>query len=96
MPKAGQHPNNQYVEKPAGGTDTISTQWNIYIIAKPGAQGNVPASPEFCDTFGKIGIIKVFYKIKTKDTTKSDGHITIAGKIEINVKREADCIKPVK
>ena len=45
----------------------------------------MPAAPEFRDAFGNIRVVKIFRKGKAEHVPHADGHVRIAGKIEINL-----------
>ena len=96
MPESGEHPYSKNIEKPAGFANPVSTHGNIYIIPKPGSQGNVPSAPKFCNTGRNIRIIKIFCKMKTENFPKANSHITVTGKVKINMQTKGYGIHPVK
>lgn len=51
MPKACQHPDQEYIEQMPRYTYTAASQRNIDIIPKPGAQRHMPTPPEFGNAF---------------------------------------------
>ena len=58
----------------------------INIIRKPRCKGHVPISPELLEVSLKEWVIEVFRKVYTYKFPTSDGHISVAGKIKIDVK----------
>ena len=70
--------------------DPITAKRDINIISEPASKRNMPASPEFRNTGGNIGIIKVLIKIKSQHFSQTDGHIRIAAE----VKNKAALYKP--
>ena len=50
VPEACKKPYREYIEYMAGGRDSVTSERNIHIISEPGAEGNMPSSPEFRGT----------------------------------------------
>ena len=78
----------------AGNTHAVAAKRDIDIIAKPGAERHMPALPKFTNARRNIRIMKVFRKTEAKYFAKPNRHITVSGKIKINVERICHCIKP--
>ncbi len=55
----------------------------------------MPAVPEFRDAAGDIGIIEILQEVKPKHPAQPDCHITVAGKIKIDLQHETDRRQPV-
>ena len=47
----------------------------------------MPAPPEFCYAPGNIGMFEVLSEMEAQHPPKADGHVTVTGKIEINLHR---------
>ena len=86
MPDSRQHPDDREVQNLPLYTLTVSAQRNIDIFSEPGAERNMPPSPEFRNALGHIRIFKILQKMKAKHPAQADGHIGIPGKIKINLK----------
>ena len=56
----------------------------------------MPTAPEFGNGLGHIGMVEVFDKVEAKYPTQADGHIAVAGKIEVDIQGKGDGIHPVK
>ena len=56
----------------------------------------MPAPPELGDAAGNVGIVEVFRKVKAKQLPQADGHIAVAGKIEVNMQHIGRGIEPEK
>ena len=56
----------------------------------------MPSAPKFCDTGRNIRIIKIFCKMEAKNFPKTNSHITVTGKVKINMQAESYGIYPVK
>ena len=48
----------------------------------------MPPPPEFRHAFGYVRIVEILKKMEAEHTTKTDGHIGVAGKIEIDLEGE--------
>ena len=95
MPKSGEKPYNKNVSNPTESRHTISAKWNVNIIAEPISKCHMPSSPKFGDTPRQIWICKVFGKMKTEHTAKTDSHITVSGKIKVDLKGKGNRIEPI-
>ena len=69
---------------------TAAAERNVYIIAEPGRQGNVPTSPEFSDISAEIWHIEVPHQLDTKQLGCADGNIRIAGEVSVDLEGEED------
>ena len=94
MPKARQHPDDEYVEKPAGFGYTVAAERNIHIIPEPRAKRHMPAAPKFRNAPRNVRVIEVFEEIKAEDFAESDRHIAVTREVEINVQRKRNRVKP--
>ena len=72
----------------------IAAQGDVDIIPEPGAQGDMPPPPKLGNAGGEIGIVKVGGEIKAKALGKTDGHVGVAGKVEIQLETVEDHSKP--
>ena len=96
VPETGEEPDHQKIAEPFGEGDTVSSEGDINVITKPGAEGDMPSAPEFGNTCRKIGIIEILREFKTKDPAETDSHIAVAGEIEIDLQGEGNGIDPDK
>ena len=87
MPDPGKHPHNQNVSCLEKHSSAVSSQGDVDIFFKPGAQRNVPPSPEFCNASGNIRIIEVLQKMESKHLSKADSHVRITSKVKENLER---------
>jgi len=94
VPQAAQEKHRHQVAVELEGALPIAAEGNIQIVAKPGGQGNVPPAPELLDGPGNIGIIEVFHELEPEHVPKADGHVRVAGKIEINLQGVAQDAEP--
>ena len=91
VPHAGQEPDYQDIEElmPA-----VSAQRDVEIVAEETAQRNVPSPPEVRDGIAAIRMVEVFLEMETQAAADADGHIRIAGKIEIDLQGESQQADP--
>ncbi len=54
----------------------------------------MPASPEFRDAAGLIGVAEVLQERKAEQVAQTDGHIGVAGKVEVDLEGEGDGAQP--
>ena len=54
----------------------------------------MPAPPEIGNTVGKKRIVEVFQKSEPQHPSKADGHVGIAGKVEIDLEAVGDDAQP--
>ena len=72
----------------------VAAKGNVQKIAQPGTQGNVPAPPEIHDARGLVRRVEVFRQAKAEHEAKADGHIRIAGKVEVELEGIAERSQP--
>ena len=49
VPDAGEKPYDADIANMLRGTFTVAAERNVDVVTEPGAKGNMPAAPEFCD-----------------------------------------------
>ena len=95
MPEAGCQEYKPEIEEQAQLTvDPVATQRNVEVSAHPVAQGDVPPAPEVGNGYGRIRIIEIFRETEAHHLSQADGHIGIAGKVEVYLEGVADGTKP--
>ena len=72
---------------------TGAAKRNIYIIAEPSGKRYMPASPELRYVTGEIGVVEVTHQFDTKEFSRSDCDVRIAGEIAVNLKSKEDGCK---
>ena len=87
MPQPGTEKYDQLIQICTRSSLSVPSQRDIQIFLKPGRQRDVPSAPEFLYTAGNIWVVKVFLEGKAKHMPQSDRHITVAGKIKINLEQ---------
>ena len=94
MPEAGSHPDDEDVENVPDAGAAAAAERDIEIIPEPCAERHVPAPPELRDALCDIRIAEVFREREAEDAAQPDGHIAVAGEIEIDLEREGDRVQP--
>ena len=94
MPQARQEPDDGQIQDLPRLTAAVAAQRDIDVFPEPGGQADVPAPPELRHGAGLIGVLKVFQKVEAKQMAQTDGHIGIAGEIEIDLEGEGDSAQP--
>ena len=63
----------------------VASQGDVYIFPEPGAQGNMPSSPEIRNTFGNVRIIEVPDKFKAQHFTKTYSHVRVTAEVKVDL-----------
>ena len=63
----------------------VAPQGDVDIVPEPGGQGDVPPPPEVGDGHRQVGMVKVFQEMETKHAAHADGHVTVAGEVEVDL-----------
>ena len=53
-----------------------------------------PPPPEFRDAPGDVGIVEIFHEFKAEHPSQADGHVGVAGEVEVDLKRKCQNAKP--
>ena len=96
VPQPRKHPHGEDVQNPPPAADPAAAHGDIHIVPKPAAKADVPPPPELRDASREVGIVKILDKMEPQHPPKADGHVGIAGKIEVNVQGEGHGVHPVK
>src|SRR5580704_17205253 len=84
VPQAAEQEHRDEVEVVARGRNAVAAERNIDVVAEPGGERDVPAPPEIADGLGSVGKLEIFDKLEAEHFSHADGHVRIAGEIEIN------------
>ena len=95
MPESREHPDNKNVSQPLRFTYLISAQRNIDIVPEPRSEALVPAPPELRDRAGDIRIVEVLGEMEAENPPQTDGRITVAREVKIELQGEAHGVEPV-
>ena len=56
----------------------------------------MPPAPELGDGAGDVGIVKVLQKVESKHPAKANGHVRIAGEVEVDLEGVGNDAQPRK
>ena len=87
VPDAGEEPHDQDVAHPLGPGHAVPPQREIDVLPEPGGQGDVPALPKLYHRAGNIGVVEVLQEVEAEHLPQADGHVAVAGEIEIDLER---------
>ena len=93
MPKTREPPDHKQVEKLMA---SISAHGDIDIVTEEGTEGNVPLSPEIRNGVAGVGQVEVLVVSETKHLAETNGHIGVAGEVEIDLQSKGHGIHPRK
>ena len=82
VPQTGQKPDHKQIHELMA---AVSAHGDVHIVAEKAAHGNMPAPPEFGGTAGNVRIVKGLHIMKAEQSCETDGHIRVAGKVEIDL-----------
>ena len=78
MPYTGQEPHDKYIPYMPSLTHPVSAKGYLDIVPEPGAECDMPSSPELCYGLGHIRKIEVFKEMEAEHPSKPDCHIRIS------------------
>ena len=85
---------NEDVKAGAEESVAVSSKRNVYVFSEPGAERNMPSSPEFRNGERGVGIIEVFLEIESQHTSETDCHIGVSREIVIDLQGVGDKTDP--
>ncbi len=94
MPDAGGRPDDQQVEHHPAPARPAAPQGEVQVLPEPAAQGDVPPPPELAGRLGDIGIVEVFQKLEAQHPPQADGHVRVAGEVEVELEGEGGDAQP--
>ena len=94
MPQTCQCPDSQQIEDLTSLAAAVATERDVDIIAEEAAERHMPAAPELRDGRGDVRQVKVLAVAEAEDAAKANGHIGIAGEIEIDLEHEHQRSEP--
>src|SRR5579883_2112615 len=72
----------------------VTTERDVEVIAQEARQGHVPASPKLAHAERAIGRVEIIGKCKAEETGEANRYVRVAGKIEVDLKRERQYSEP--
>ena len=72
----------------------VASQGNVQVIPEPGGQADVPPPPELLDGGADVGVVEVFQKLEAEHAPQADGHVAVAGEVEVDLQAVAQRPQP--
>src|SRR5262245_6500339 len=94
MPEPTQEEDEHEVEVRPARTRAVATERDVQIVAKPVRERDVPPAPEVLDRLGDIRIVEVLEDSESEHPAEPDGHVRVAGEVEVDLERVADDAQP--
>ncbi len=94
MPQGAQHKDDHQVAVGLGGAVAVAAKRDIDVVAEEARQRHMPALPELGDRARGVGAVEIAREAETHHARHADGHIGIAGKIEVDLERIANRAQP--
>src|SRR5712664_4770242 len=94
MPETGENHGNEEISGGFPLATRTSAQRNVQVIAKPGAQADVPAAPEILKTIGEEGLPEIDHKVEAQQLSASARDIAVTAEISIDLPGEG--VRPKK
>ena len=96
VPQPRKHPHGENIQHPPPTADPAAAHGDIHIVPKPAAKADMPPPPELRDASRKVGVVEILHKMEPQHPPQADGHVGIAGKVEVNVQGKGHGVHPVK
>src|SRR5260370_42656765 len=86
VPETGENHGDEEITRGFPLAMRASAEGNVQIIAKPGAQADVPAPPEILKTIGEEGLAQIHHKVEAQQLRAAAGDIAVTAEISVNLK----------
>ena len=90
VPETAEQHGEHEVDVGADFAEAIASKRNIEIIAEPGAEADVPATPEILKAFGEIGLAEIHHEVKAKKLRAAAGDTAVAAEVSVNLPSESE------
>ena len=90
MPETAEDKHDGLVHTGSQFAFAIAAQRNVDIVLKPRREAHMPATPEIAHGRGYVRLIEILHSLESEDPTQTNGHIDIAGEIEVELQTIAD------
>ena len=88
VPQAGDQERDQQVQPPPALPLAIAAERDVQVVAEPGGQRNVPATPEVADARRKIRRIEVLHQVEAEDLCRADRDHRVAAEVAVDLQRK--------
>ena len=94
MPESGQEPDDEHVPKLLSLSVAVAAERDVDIITEPGAERDVPTTPEIGDGDRGERIVEVLEVVEAEHAAHTDRHVTVGAEVEVELEREAEAAEP--
>src|SRR3569832_155097 len=94
MPKSAQEHRQELVSVCVEHSFAIAAQADVEVVTQPAREADVPPAPEFSDALTDIGLVEILDETKAHHQSETDGHVTIAGEVEVQLRCVCQRSKP--
>src|SRR6202140_5796119 len=85
MPETRENHGNEKISSSFPLALSAAAERNVQVIAKPGAQADVPAAPEILKTIGEEGLPEIDHKVEAQQLGASARDIAVTAEVSINL-----------
>ena len=85
VPQARQEEDDQQVEVGACPAAPVAAQRYVQVVPEPGAEADVPTSPELAHRTGDVGPIEVLQEVEPEHASQADGHVAVAAEVKVDL-----------
>ena len=90
VPESADPEGHENVPGAAQGRDAAATERHVNVVAEPGGERHVPATPELPDRAGVVWRVEIFHQFEPEHAGGADRDVGVAGKVAIDLIREKD------
>ena len=94
VPETGENHGDEQIARGFPLAMRASAERDVQVIAKPGAQADVPAAPEILKTIGEEGLAEIDHEVEAEQLSAAARDVAVTAEISINLPGE--CVGPKK
>src|SRR5260370_8334304 len=81
VPETGENHGDEEITRGSPLAMRASAEGNVQVIAKPGAQADVPAAPEILKTIGEEGLAEIDHEVEAEQLSAAARDIALTPEI---------------
>src|SRR5713101_1479714 len=85
VPETGENHGDEEITRGFPLAMRASAEGNVQVIAKPGAQADVPATPEILKTIGEEGLAEIDHEVKAEQLSAAARDIAVTAEISVDL-----------
>lgn len=90
MPETADQENEKCVSDRIPFAISRPTKRDVQVVSEPSRKRDVPTTPELGDVSREIGHLEIGHQSNAKQACCSDGNVTVAREVTVNLEREID------